>query len=156
MQDCKDWSGLQFITFDFLTGGQKIKLDILVEFWLFWPLFCLFGSYFFASITFGDGFFQFQDNKVSLKQAPGHHHGNTIFQPRKYIVSLSFLGIHMVKMLEHTPVWFSSWTTLWAVSYVSCSFLWEHPSALHSQGSASSCQETSPKWFPQTEEHPKW
>ena len=35
----------------------------------------------FASITFGDGFFQFEDNKVSLKQAPGHNHENTIFQP---------------------------------------------------------------------------
>ena len=40
-----------------------------------------FNSYFFASITFGDGFFQFQDNKVSLKQAPGHNHENTIFHP---------------------------------------------------------------------------
>ena len=29
---------------------------------------CLFSSYFFASLTFGVGFFQFQDNKVSLKQ----------------------------------------------------------------------------------------
>ena len=45
--------------------------------------FLLFSSYFFASITFGDGFFQFQDNKVSLKQAPGHNHENTIFQPEQ-------------------------------------------------------------------------
>ena len=65
--------------FDLLTGGQEIKLAILVKFLLFWPLFCRFSSYFFASITFGDGFFQFQDNKVSLKQAPGHNHENTIF-----------------------------------------------------------------------------
>ena len=35
----------------------------------------------FASITFGDGFFQFQDNKVSVKQATGHNHENTIFHP---------------------------------------------------------------------------
>ena len=40
------------------------------------------SSYFFAFITFGDGFFQFQDiNKVSLKQVPGHNHENTIFKP---------------------------------------------------------------------------
>ena len=62
--------------FDLLTGGQEIKLAILVKCWLFE----LFSSYFFAFITFGDGFFQFQDNKVSLKQAPGHNHENTIFQ----------------------------------------------------------------------------
>ena len=37
----------------------------------------MFSLYFFASITFGDGFFQFQDNKVSLKQAPGHNRENT-------------------------------------------------------------------------------
>ena len=60
--------------FDFLTGGQEIKLAILVK------KFCLFSSYFFASTTFSDGFFQFQDNKVSLKHAPGHNHENTIFQ----------------------------------------------------------------------------
>ena len=50
MQDCKDGSGLQFMKFDLLTGGQ-------------------------------DDFFQFQDNKASLTQAPGHNHENTIFQP---------------------------------------------------------------------------
>ena len=32
---------------------------------------------FFTSITFGNGFFQFQDNKVSLKQAACHNHENT-------------------------------------------------------------------------------
>ena len=37
---------------------------------------------FLASITFGDGFFQFKDNNnVSLKQAPGHNDENTIFHP---------------------------------------------------------------------------
>ena len=36
--------------------------------------------FFFASATFGDGCIQFQDNKVSFKQAPGHDHENTIFQ----------------------------------------------------------------------------
>ena len=69
--------------FDLLTGGQEIKLAILVKFWLFQPLFCLFNSYFFASITFGDGFFQFQENKVSWKQAPGHNHENMLFQPEE-------------------------------------------------------------------------
>ena len=64
--------------FDLLTSGQKIKPALLVNF-DFSPLFCLFSSYFFASITFGDGFFQFQDNTVSLKQAPCHNHENTIF-----------------------------------------------------------------------------
>ena len=31
MQDYKDGSGLQFIKFDFTTGGQKIKTAILVK-----------------------------------------------------------------------------------------------------------------------------
>ena len=35
MQDCKDGSGLQFIRFDFMTGGQGIKIAILVAFWNF-------------------------------------------------------------------------------------------------------------------------
>ena len=29
MQDCKDWSALQFMKFDLLTSIQKIKLTIL-------------------------------------------------------------------------------------------------------------------------------
>ena len=61
MRDCKDGSGLQFMKFDLFIGGQEIKLAILVNLLLFYPLFCLFSSHFFASITFGDGFFQFQD-----------------------------------------------------------------------------------------------
>ena len=32
VQDYKDGSGLQFIKFDSMTGGQEIKLSILVEF----------------------------------------------------------------------------------------------------------------------------
>ena len=32
LQDYKDGSGLQFIKFDFMTGGQEIKIAILVEF----------------------------------------------------------------------------------------------------------------------------
>ena len=32
MQDCKDGSGLQFMKFDFLTGGQEIKLAIFMKF----------------------------------------------------------------------------------------------------------------------------
>ena len=31
MQDCKDLSGLQFMKFDLLTGGQEIKLAIPYE-----------------------------------------------------------------------------------------------------------------------------
>ena len=45
---------------------------------------CMFSSYFFASITFDDGFFPFQDNKVSLMQARGHNHENMIFQLWQY------------------------------------------------------------------------
>ena len=32
MQHYKDDSGLQFINFDFVAGGQEIKVSILVEF----------------------------------------------------------------------------------------------------------------------------
>ena len=32
VQDCKDGSGLKFISFDFVTGAQEIKVFILVEF----------------------------------------------------------------------------------------------------------------------------
>ena len=32
MQDCKNGSGLLFMKFDLLTGGQKIKLAICVKF----------------------------------------------------------------------------------------------------------------------------
>ena len=35
VQNCKDESGFQFIKFDFMTGGHKIKLVILVKVWLF-------------------------------------------------------------------------------------------------------------------------
>ena len=59
MQDCKDGSVLQFINFDFETGGQEIKLSILVEFRVFQTFFCLFSSYFFVFIIFGDIFFPF-------------------------------------------------------------------------------------------------
>ena len=51
----------------------------------------MFSSYFFVSIPFGDGFFQFQDNKVSLKQAPGHNHKSTIFQPGQCHFKANFL-----------------------------------------------------------------
>ena len=46
--------------FDLLTGDQEIKLTILVKFNFSSRYFvCLVKSFFFASITFGDGFFQF-------------------------------------------------------------------------------------------------
>ena len=57
------------------------NLPLILVTLTFLAVICLFSSYFFASITLGDGFFQFQDNKVRLKQAPGHNHDNTIFQP---------------------------------------------------------------------------
>ena len=79
MQDCKDGSGLQFIKFDFVTGGQEIIFSIVVEFWRILVVICLFISYFFTFISFRDFFFQFQDNKVNLKEAPEHDHENTIF-----------------------------------------------------------------------------
>ena len=72
--------------FNLLTGGQEIKLAILVKFRLLWRLFCMYtcSSYFVASITFRDGLCQFQDNKVSLMQAPGHYHENMIFQSGQF------------------------------------------------------------------------
>ena len=48
---------------DLLTGSQEIN-----------HYFSLFSLFFFASITLSDGFFQFQDNKVNITQAPGHNH----------------------------------------------------------------------------------
>ena len=70
MQDCKDGSELQFIKFDFLTGGQEIKSANLVKLFV-------------AFTTLGVFVFQFQDNEASLKKAPGHDHENTIFRPRQ-------------------------------------------------------------------------
>ena len=35
VQDYKDGSGLQFITFDFVAGGREIKASILVKFRVF-------------------------------------------------------------------------------------------------------------------------
>ena len=45
MQVCKDGSGLQFIKFDFVTGGQEIKLSI-------------FEKSNISLLAFGDYFFQ--------------------------------------------------------------------------------------------------
>ena len=56
------------------------------------------SSYFVSFITFGDGFFQFQDNKVSLKQVPGHNHENTMFQPRKCPFKFALVTKREVKM----------------------------------------------------------
>ena len=41
MQDCKDGSGLQFINFDLVTGGQEIKVSIGVEFSFFFSRYCV-------------------------------------------------------------------------------------------------------------------
>ena len=56
--DYKDRNGLQFINFDFVTGGQQIKVAIPVEFQVFLVVILSsgFSSYFFAFITFGDFF----------------------------------------------------------------------------------------------------
>ena len=54
---------------------------------------CLTSKYFFAFITFGDGFFQFEDNKLSLKQAPDHYYENTIFQLGQHPFNCSFIVI---------------------------------------------------------------
>lgn len=56
---------------------------------------------------------------------------------------------------QNIPVWSSWGTILLPVSYVSCSFLWERPSTLHSLGWASWYQETSPRWFLRIEAHPE-
>ena len=77
---------------DLLRSGREIKLAILTKFWLFYPLLCLFSSYFFASITFGDGFFQFQDNKGSFQQSPGRNRENTIFQPEQCVATFWIFG----------------------------------------------------------------
>ena len=61
-----DESGLQFINFDFVTGGQEIIFFILVQFWVFSHYFVFFSSFFFAFIAFSDFISVFQDNKVSL------------------------------------------------------------------------------------------
>ena len=54
----------------------------------FLAIFCLFSSYLFACITFANGFFQFQDNKVTLKQA---NHEKTIFQPGQCLLKARVL-----------------------------------------------------------------
>ena len=58
----------------------------------------LFSSYFFAFITFGDVFFMSQDNKASEKQAPGHNHENTIFQPRKCPFYLNAISLFILDL----------------------------------------------------------
>ena len=63
--------------FDLLTGGQEIKLVINYSCEILTFL-AVILSYFVAFITFGDAVFQFHNNKLSLKQAPGHNHENTI------------------------------------------------------------------------------
>ena len=45
MQEYKDGSGLQFINFDFVTGGQEIQVFILVEFRSFLVVLLSFSTY---------------------------------------------------------------------------------------------------------------
>lgn len=52
MQDCADESGLQFIKFDFVTGGQKIKIDFLVEKTLLAVILCLYNLVNISLISF--------------------------------------------------------------------------------------------------------
>ena len=63
-----------------MTGGQEIKVPFCWNFEFFLVIILSFSSCFFAFIAFGNFFFQFQDKKASLKQAPGHDHKNTMFQ----------------------------------------------------------------------------
>ena len=67
-------------------------------------------SHFFASITFGDGFCQFQDNKVSLIQASGHNHENTLLQlagtvlfksANTTVVAITDSGLHFICSKQH-------------------------------------------------------
>ena len=60
MQNYKDVMSME-VDFDFVTGGQQIKVSILVSLYLIF--------FFFPFITSGDFFFLFQDNKASLRQA---------------------------------------------------------------------------------------
>ena len=68
--------------FDFIGCLSINQTGHSCEILTFLAVILLFSSYFFVSIAFGDGFFQFQDKKVSLKQAPRHNRENTIFQSR--------------------------------------------------------------------------
>ena len=52
MQDCMDGSGLQFIKFDLVTGGQEIKLAVL-GFLSRCFVFYKFSRYFVGFIMFG-------------------------------------------------------------------------------------------------------
>ena len=63
-----DYSSWNLVYWQVVT---KSNLPLLWNFDFSSRYFCQFSWYFFASISFGDGCFQFQDNKVSLKQAPG-------------------------------------------------------------------------------------
>ena len=40
----------------------------------------------------------FQDNKASEKQAPGHNHENTIFQPRKCPFYLNAISLFILDL----------------------------------------------------------
>ena len=60
---------------------KKSKLLFLWKFSSCRPYFVSVINISLLSSLFGDFFLVFQDNIASLKQAPGHNHENTIFQP---------------------------------------------------------------------------
>ena len=61
--------------FDLLTGGQEIKLAILVKF-------CFSGHYFvcLVHISLLLSLLAMVSSNFKIKQTPGHNHENTIFQ----------------------------------------------------------------------------
>ena len=84
VQDYKDESGLQSIKFHFLKSKKAFR-----------PLFFL--------VTFF--VFLFQDNKVTLKQIPGHNHENTIYQQGYYPVK--YMPIHLMDSVRDIADFFS-------------------------------------------------
>ena len=68
MQDCKNGSKLQFIKFDFVTGGQEIKIAILVKLWVFKALFWFFRFFLYISFLFPSYF-----KKMGVSWCCGSH-----------------------------------------------------------------------------------
>ena len=64
-------SGFQIIKFDFVKGGQEIRIFILLNVEFFLAVFCLLSLYFLSFTTFHlcVSVSLFQDNKARLKQA---------------------------------------------------------------------------------------
>ena len=95
MQDCKNESELQHMQYDLLTDRSRNQTCHSCEILTFLASLCLFDLCFFASITFGNSVFQFQDYKVSLKRAPGHNYENTILQPGEHKIGRRFVQVQL-------------------------------------------------------------